>query len=112
VQDRVRFSPDRIKWLYARGFGRGTTMAVATDGTQKIGQVAMIGQTARESAGDPGPASRCQTDAKAVRLDWLSAHRFRFCVRAPHDWGQGSFTARSGYLGRIGCDSSVSLPQP
>jgi hypothetical protein len=43
--DRVHFSPDRIKWLYERGFGRGTTVVAATDGTEKIGQVAMIGQT-------------------------------------------------------------------
>ena len=28
--DRVHFSPDRIKWLYERGFGRGTTVVVAT----------------------------------------------------------------------------------
>src|SRR5581483_1001243 len=41
----VHFSPDRIKWLYERGFGRGTTVLAAVDDGRKIGQVAMLGQT-------------------------------------------------------------------
>jgi hypothetical protein len=41
----VQFSPDRIKWLYERGFGRGTTVLAAVDDGRKIGQVAMVGQT-------------------------------------------------------------------
>jgi len=45
AQSSVHFSPERIKWLYERSFGRGTSVLAATDGTRKIGQVAMIGQT-------------------------------------------------------------------
>ena len=45
AQSSVHFSPERIKWLYERSFGRGTSVLAATDDTRKIGQVAMIGQT-------------------------------------------------------------------
>jgi hypothetical protein len=45
AQDQIRFSPERIKWLYERSFGSGTTVVAALDGTKKVGQVAMIGQT-------------------------------------------------------------------
>jgi predicted N-acetyltransferase YhbS len=44
ASDHVRFSADRIKWLYERGFGRGATVLAATDGGTKIGQVALINQ--------------------------------------------------------------------
>ena len=42
--DHVHFSPERIKWLYEKSFGRGTMVLAASDGNRKIGQVAMIGQ--------------------------------------------------------------------
>jgi hypothetical protein len=41
----VHFSPDRIKWLYERSFGRGTTVLAAIDDGRKIGQIALVGQT-------------------------------------------------------------------
>jgi Acetyltransferase (GNAT) domain len=41
----VQFSADRIKWLYERSFGRGTTVLAAIDDGRKIGQIALIGQT-------------------------------------------------------------------
>jgi hypothetical protein len=31
----VQFSADRIKWLYERSFGRGTTVLAATDDGRK-----------------------------------------------------------------------------
>lgn len=40
----VHFSPDRIKWLYERSFGQGTTVLAAMDDGRKIGQIALIGQ--------------------------------------------------------------------
>ena len=40
----VQFSAERIKWLYERGFGRGTTVLAAFDDRRKIGQIALIGQ--------------------------------------------------------------------
>jgi hypothetical protein len=40
----VQFSAERIKWLYERGFGCGTTVLSAFDDGRKIGQIAMIGQ--------------------------------------------------------------------
>jgi hypothetical protein len=45
AEQRVQFSPARIKWLYETSFGRGTMVLAATDGTKKIGQVALIGQS-------------------------------------------------------------------
>lgn len=42
--NNVHFSAERIKWLYERGFGRGTTVLAAIEGGKKIGQVALIGQ--------------------------------------------------------------------
>lgn len=39
------FSPQRIKWLYERGFGRGTAVLAAFDDGRKIGQIALIGQS-------------------------------------------------------------------
>jgi len=56
--ENVRFSPERIKWLYERGFGRGATVLAAVDDGRKIGQVAMIGQTVCID-GEFAPASRC-----------------------------------------------------
>jgi hypothetical protein len=44
ARDHVHFSPDRIKWLYEKSFGRGTTVLAAIDGDRKIGQIALIGQ--------------------------------------------------------------------
>jgi hypothetical protein len=41
----VVFSPDRIKWLYERGFSQGATVVAAYDDEKKIGQIAIIRQT-------------------------------------------------------------------
>jgi hypothetical protein len=41
----VQFSAERIKWLYERGFGRGTTVLAAMDDGRKVGQIALIGQS-------------------------------------------------------------------
>jgi hypothetical protein len=41
----VHFSAERIKWLYERSFGHGTTVLAATDDGRKIGQIALIGQS-------------------------------------------------------------------
>jgi hypothetical protein len=40
----VHFSAERIKWLYERGFGRGTTVLAAIDDGRKIGQIALAGE--------------------------------------------------------------------
>jgi hypothetical protein len=40
----VHFSPDRIKWLYEKSFGQGTTVLAAMDDGTKVGQIALIGQ--------------------------------------------------------------------
>ena len=44
ADEKVRFSPDRIKWLYERSFGQGTTVLAAMEDGRKIGQIALIGQ--------------------------------------------------------------------
>jgi len=40
----VQFSAERIKWLYERAFGRGTTVLAAMDDGREVGQIALIGQ--------------------------------------------------------------------
>jgi hypothetical protein len=41
----VVFAPERMKWLYERGFGGGTIVLAATDDGKKIGQIALVHQT-------------------------------------------------------------------
>jgi Acetyltransferase (GNAT) domain len=45
ASDEVVFSADRMKWLYERGFGQGTTVFAVTDDGKKIGQIALVHQT-------------------------------------------------------------------
>jgi Acetyltransferase (GNAT) domain len=40
----LRFSPDRIQWLYERCFSLGTTIVALRDGNRRIGHVAMVRQ--------------------------------------------------------------------
>ena len=44
ADEKVKFSPDRIRWLYEKSFGQGTTVVAALEDGQKIGQIALIGQ--------------------------------------------------------------------
>jgi GNAT superfamily N-acetyltransferase len=41
----VVFVADRMKWLYERGFGQGTTVLAAAEDGLKIGQIALLHQT-------------------------------------------------------------------
>ncbi len=43
----VVFSGERMKWLYERSFGRGSTILSAFDGDAKVGQMALIHQKLR-----------------------------------------------------------------
>ena len=43
----VKFSPTRMKWLYERGFGQGSTVVAALDGDKKIGQIVLLHQKVR-----------------------------------------------------------------
>ena len=70
----VHFSAERIKWLYERGFGRGTTVLAAIDDGRKIGQVALIGQSV-SVAGEVCPA------VQLVDLFILQAYRSGQLVR-------------------------------
>ena len=70
----VHFSAERIKWLYERGFGRGTTVLAATDDGRKIGQIALIGQSVCV-AGEVCPA------VQLVDLFILQAYRSGQLVR-------------------------------
>jgi Acetyltransferase (GNAT) domain len=40
----VKFSPQRMKWLYQRGFGRGSAVVAAFDGDKKVGQIVLLHQ--------------------------------------------------------------------
>jgi hypothetical protein len=43
--DEVVFSADRMRWLYERSFGQGTTVLAVTDDGVKVGQIALLHQT-------------------------------------------------------------------
>lgn len=45
AQADVVFSPERMRWLYESGFGKGATVVSAFDDGRKVGQVALIRQT-------------------------------------------------------------------
>src|ERR1700742_5129030 len=72
--ENVHFSPERIKWLYERSFGRGTTVLAAVDNGRKIGQIAMVGQTVCVN-GELSPA------VQLVDLFILQAYRSAQLVR-------------------------------
>ncbi|WP_298253634.1 GNAT family N-acetyltransferase [Bradyrhizobium sp.] len=40
----VRFSAQRMKWLYERGFGEGAAVVAAFDGDKKVGQIVLLHQ--------------------------------------------------------------------
>jgi Acetyltransferase (GNAT) domain len=40
----VTFSPSRMKWLYERGFGLGSSVVAAFDGEKKVGQIVLLHQ--------------------------------------------------------------------
>lgn len=68
ADEHVKFSPDRIRWLYEKSFGQGTTVLAALQDGQKIGQVALIGQKICV-AGEARPA------VQLVDLFIMQAHR-------------------------------------
>jgi predicted N-acetyltransferase YhbS len=70
----VQFSAERIKWLYERGFGHGTTVLAAFDDGRKIGQIAMIGQSVRV-------AGEVHAAVQLVDLFILQAYRSGQLVR-------------------------------
>src|SRR6202008_5211535 len=70
----VHFSPERIKWLYERSFGCGTTVLAAIDDGRKIGQIPLIGQSICVS-GEVHPA------VQLVDLFILQAYRSAQLVR-------------------------------
>jgi hypothetical protein len=43
--DAVRFSADRMRWLYEQGFGQGTIVLAVTDDGVKVGQIALVRHT-------------------------------------------------------------------
>ena len=70
----VVFSGERMKWLYERSFGRGSTILSAFDGDAKVGQMALIHQKLR-SGGE------AVTATQLVDLFIVQAHRSPQLVR-------------------------------
>jgi hypothetical protein len=64
----VSFSADRIKWLYERGFGEGTTVVAAIEDGRKVGQIALIGQKLRIEGG-------AEPAVQLIDLFVLQSHR-------------------------------------
>jgi hypothetical protein len=70
----VVFSGERVKWLYERSFGLGSTILAAFDGDVKVGQMALIHQKLR-SGGE------AVTAAQLVDLFIVQTHRSPQLVR-------------------------------
>jgi len=101
--ENVRFSPERIKWLYERGFGRGTTVLAAVDDGRKVGQIAMVGQTVCVN-GELAPA------IQLVDLFILRAYRSAQLVRKLYREVEQICAARGiRYLLALPNDKSVLL---
>jgi hypothetical protein len=99
----VHFSAERIKWLYERSFGRGTTVLAAIDEGRKIGQIALIGQSVCV-AGEVCPA------VQLVDLFILQAYRSAQLVRKLYKEVE-QFCAKRGirYILALPNDKSVLL---
>jgi len=97
------FSAERTKWLYERGFGRGTTVLAAIDEGKKIGQIALIGQSVCV-AGQVYPA------VQLVDLFILQAYRSAQLVRKLYKEVE-QFCAKRGirYILALPNDKSVLL---
>jgi hypothetical protein len=101
--ENVHFSPDRIKWLYERSFGRGTTVLAAVDDGRKIGQIALVGQTVCVD-GELAPA------IQLVDLFILQAYRSAQLVRKLYKEVEQICAARGiRYLLALPNDKSVLL---
>jgi hypothetical protein len=99
----VHFSAERIKWLYERGFGRGTTVLAAKDDGRKIGQIAMIGQSICV-AGEIYPA------IQLVDLFLLQAYRSAQIVRKLYKEVENVCTAQNiRYMLALPNDKSAPL---
>ena len=70
----VVFSGERVKWLYERSFGQGSTILAAFDSDVKVGQMVLIHQKLR-SGGE------AVTATQLVDLFILQAHRSPQLVR-------------------------------
>ena len=101
--DSVHFSPDRIKWLYEKSFGQGTTVLAAIDDGRKIGQVALVGQQLSVN-GEVFPA------IQLVDLFILQAYRSGQLVRRLYEEVEAICIARGiRYLLALPNDKSVML---
>jgi len=74
ADESVQFSPERIRWLYEQSFGQGTTVLAALEDGQKIGQIALIGQTLCI-------AGQAHQAVQLVDLFVMQAHRSAGLVR-------------------------------
>jgi hypothetical protein len=101
--ERVHFTPERIKWLYERSFGRGTTVLAAVDDGRKVGQIALIRQTVCVN-GELSPA------IQLVDLFILQAYRSAQLVRKLYKEVEQLCAARGvRYLLALPNDKSVLL---
>lgn len=99
----VHFSADRIKWLYEKSFGQGTTVLSAMDGGRKVGQIALIGQKLCVN-GDVYPS------VQLVDLFILQAYRSGQLVRRLYREVEAICAARGiRYLLALPNDKSVHL---
>jgi hypothetical protein len=99
----VSFSADRIKWLYERGFGAGTTVVAAFEDGRKVGQIALIGQKLRIEGGTE-PA------AQLIDLFVLQSHRSPALLRQIYRKAEQLCTERGiRYVLGLPNDRSVQL---
>jgi GNAT superfamily N-acetyltransferase len=74
AQDEIHFSAERIKWLYERSFGEGTTVLAVIEDGRKIGQISLVHQRVSLD-GEIYPA------IQLVDLFVLQAHRSAALIR-------------------------------
>ena len=99
----VQFSAERIKWLYERAFGSGTTVIAAIDDGRKIGQIAMIGQNIRVG----GELHRA---VQLVDLFLLQAYRSAHLVRKLYEEVEASCARQNiRYIVTLPNDKSAPL---
>jgi hypothetical protein len=103
ADEKVHFSPDRIKWLYERSFGQGTTVLAALDDGRKIGQIALIGQKICVQG-------ETRAAVQLVDLFVVQAHRSAQLVRKLYREVEQICTARDiRYILALPNDKSVAL---
>ena len=98
----VKFSPQRMKWLYERGFGAGCAVVSAFDGDKKVGQIVLLHQKVHL---DGAPVVATQL----IDLFILQAYRSPVLVRRIYKEAERICEARKVRI-TLGLPNPISAP--